>query len=262
MDFEKLKKCPQNSPFGKKIFGGINVDLLRITAVVCMLSDHLWIVLNPYGNLLNYVGRVAFPIFAFLISEGFIHTSNLKKYFVRLCVFAVFSEIPFNLFCSGEIFYPEYQNVGFTLLMGLSAVFLLDKMRKDPTPKTLAVSGLLLVGIFVFSNYFNADYGIAGVTTVVAFYLFRDFPFAWVFQLVSLVILNVFVFPGRPVLIKIAGQIYKTHAQIFAVFSLIPIWLYNGKKRVCNKVFGKVFQCGFYAFYPVHLLLLYLLFLR
>lgn len=262
MDFEKLKKYPQNSPFGKKIFGGINVDLLRITAVVCMLSDHLWIVLNPYGNLLNYVGRIAFPIFAFLISEGFIHTSNLKKYFVRLCVFAVFSEIPFNLFCSGEIFHPEYQNVGFTLLMGLSAVFLLDKMRKDPTPKTLAISGLLLVGIFAFSNYFNADYGIAGVTTVVAFYLFRDFPFAWVFQLVSLVILNVFVFPGRPVLIKIAGQIYKTHAQIFAVFSLIPIWLYNGEKRVCNKVFGKVFQCGFYAFYPVHLLLLYLLFLR
>ena len=168
-------------------------------------------------------------------------------------MFALLSEIPFNLLCSGQIFYPQYQNVLFTLVLGLFAVFLIDKMRKNPIPKTLAASGVLLIFVLVISNYFRVDYGIAGVITVVVFYLFRDFPFAWVLQLISLFILNVFVFSGRPFLLKIFGNIYSFHVQIFALFSLIPIWLYNGKKGER----GKLLQYGFYAFYPVHMLLLY-----
>ena len=116
-------------------------------------------------------------------------------------------------------------------------------------------SGFLLIFILVVANYSHVDYGVAGVLTVVVFYLFRDFPFAWVLQLISLLILNVFVFSGRPFLVKIFGNIYSFHVQIFALFSLIPIWLYNGEKGK----YGKVLQYGFYAFYPVHMLLLFFL---
>lgn len=255
MNCEKLKKYPQNSPFSKKLFGGINADLLRFTALFCMFLDHAWVAVIPGNNWMNYLGRIAFPIFAFQIAEGFRHTSNLNRYFLRLSVFALLSEIPFNLLCSGQIFYPQYQNVLFTLVLGLFAVFLIDKMRKDPIPKTLAASGVLLIFVLVISNYFRVDYGFAGVLTVVVFYLFRDFPFAWVLQLISLLILNVFVFSGRPFLVKIFGNIYSFHVQIFALFSLIPIWLYNGKKGER----GKILQYGFYAFYPVHMLLLFFL---
>ncbi len=252
---ENLKKYPQNSPFLKKSFGGINVDLLRFIAVFCMLLDHAWVAVIPGNNWMNYLGRIAFPIFAFQIAEGFIHTSNLKKYFLRLFVAALLSEIPFNLLCSGEVFYPQYQNVLFNFVLGILAVFLIDRMKKDPTPKTMSVSGILLVCLLVIAEYSKVDYGIAGLLTVVAFYIFRDFPFAWILQLISLLILNIFVFSGRPFLVKIFGNIYSFHVQIFAVFSLIPIWFYNGKKGKG----GKALQYGFYAFYPLHMLLLFLL---
>ena len=99
------------------------------------------------------------------------------------------------------------------------------------------------------------DYGLNGVLMVVLFYVFRDFPFAWVCQLIAMVCINVIFFEGQVIPTEIFGNYVEIPTQAFAVFALIPIWLYGGRKGMSNKVL----QYGFYAFYPVHMIVLYLI---
>ena len=249
-----LKKLPTRTPLNKIPFGGLTSNMLRILAMAFMICDHLWAKVVPGNDWMTYVGRMTFPIFAFMISEGFIHTSNLKKYILRLLGFALISEIPFNLFYGGNWFYPYHQNVMFTLLFGLLAITLIDKAKKNPNAKTIVKTVLLLILLGIASFIGFVDYGFWGFLTVVVFYLFRNFPFAWLAQLVAMVLMNVIFFEGQQFLVEIAGKTYEIAAQGFAVFALIPIWLYGGKKGKSSKIM----QYGFYAFYPVHMLLIYL----
>ena len=253
---ENIKnKLPHNSPLVKIPFGGLTSNMLRVIAVILMLSDHIWATYMSLGNWMTYIGRMAFPIFAFQIAEGFIHTSNFKKYALRLLGFALITEIPFNLFYSSRWFNPYHQNVLFTLLLGLLAIKVIDEAKKNKTGKMIARSALWLVLICVASTLGFVDYGFLGVLTVVMFYVLRDFPFAWAFQLVAMVLINIVFFEGQVFPFEILGKIVEIPSQGFAVFSLIPIWLYGGKKGKSSKVM----QYGFYAFYPVHMLILYLI---
>ncbi|MBR6619637.1 MAG: conjugal transfer protein TraX [Clostridia bacterium] len=229
--------------------------MLRTIAVVLMLSDHIWATVMSFGNWMTYIGRMAFPIFAFQIAEGFVHTSNFKKYALRLLGFAVITEIPFNLFYSSRWFNPYHQNVLFTLLLGLLAISVIDKARKKLTVKTVALSVLWLLLICVASVLGFVDYGFTGMITVVMFYLLRDFPFAWLAQLVAMVLINIVFFEGQVVPVEIFGKMFEIPTQGYAVFALIPIWLYGGRKGRSSKIM----QYGFYAFYPVHMLILYLI---
>ncbi len=248
-------KLPTNSPLIKIPFGGLTSNMLRTIAIALMLSDHIWATAMSFGNWMTYIGRMAFPIFAFQIAEGFVHTSNFKKYALRLLGFAVITEIPFNLFYSSRWFNPYHQNVLFTLLLGLLAISVIDKVRKKFTVKTVALSLLWLLLICVASVIGFVDYGFLGMITVVMFYLLRDFPFAWLAQLAAMVLINIVFFEGQVFPVEIFGKIFEIPAQGFAVFSLIPIWLYGGRKGRSNKIM----QYGFYAFYPVHMLVLYLI---
>lgn len=248
-------KLPVNSPLVKIPFGGFTSNMLRMIAVAFMLSDHIWATYMSFGDWMTYVGRMAFPIFAFQIAEGYLHTSNFKKYALRLLGFAVVTEIPFNLFYSSRVFNPYHQNVLFTLLLGLIAISVIDKMKKNRTAKNIALSVLWLVLICVASTVGFVDYGFLGVLTVVAFYLLRDFPFAWLAQLAAMVLINIVFFEGQVFPVEILGKTIEIPSQGFAVLSLIPIWLYSGKKGKSSKVM----QYGFYAFYPVHMLVLYLI---
>lgn len=248
-------KLSTNSPLIKIPFGGLTSNMLRIIAIVLMLSDHIWATAMSFGNWMTYIGRMAFPIFAFQIAEGFIHTSNLKKYILRLLGFALITEIPFNLFYSSSWFNPYHQNVLFTLLLGLLAISVIDKVRKSSTVKTVALSLLWLLLIGVASVIGFVDYGFLGMITVVMFYLLRDFPFAWLTQLVGMVLINIVFFEGQVFPIEFLGKIFEIPTQGFAVFALIPIWLYKGKKGHSSKIM----QYSFYAFYPVHMLVLYLI---
>ena len=87
------------------------------------------------------------------------------------------------------------------------------------------------------------------------FYLMRDFPFAWLGQLVGMILLNITFFEGLVFPVEILGKTFEIPSQGFAVFALIPIWLYGGRKGKSSKAL----QYGFYAFYPVHMLVLYLI---
>lgn len=253
---ENIKiKIPVNSPLIKIPFDGLTSNMLRTIAIMFMLSDHIWATAMSFGNWMTYIGRMAFPIFAFQIAEGFFYTSNFKKYALRLLGFALITEIPFNLFYSSRWFNPFHQNVLFTLLLGLLAISVIDKARKNFTAKTVILSLLWLVLICLASVIGFVDYGFLGMITVVMFYLLRDFPFAWLAQLVAMVLINIVFFEGQVFPVEFFGKVVEIPFQGFAVFALLFIWLYGGKKGRSSKFM----QYGFYSFYPVHMLILYLI---
>lgn len=253
---ENIKtKLPVNSPLVKIPFGGLTSNMLRTIAVILMLSDHIWATYMSFGDWMTYIGRMAFPIFAFQIAEGFVHTSNFKKYALRLLGFALVTEIPFNLFYSSRVFNPYHQNVLFTLLLGLLAIHVIDKAKKNRTAKNIGLSVLWLLLICMASTLGFVDYGFLGMLTVVMFYILRNFPFAWLAQLAAMVLINIVFFEGQVFPVEILGKTFEIPYQGFAVFALIPIWLYGGKKGKSSKIM----QYSFYAFYPVHMLILYLI---
>ena len=99
------------------------------------------------------------------------------------------------------------------------------------------------------------DYGFFGFLTVVMFYLFRGFPLAWVAQLLGMVAINIVFFEGQVIPLELFGNYFEIPIQAFAVFALIPIWLYRGRRGSSSKTL----QYGFYAFYPCHMIVLYLI---
>ena len=121
---------------------------LHILAMTLMLMDHLWATLLPAQEWLTCAGRLAYPIFAFMAVEGYFHTRSFRKYALRMLVFAVLSEVPFNLMCGGTWFYPVHQNVIWTLLMGLLGVHLLETVRRKQKPALFAAAavGVILAG--------------------------------------------------------------------------------------------------------------------
>ena len=238
-----------------KKFKFINSNTLKTLAMVLMLLDHLWATVIPGNQWMTCVGRLAFPIFAFMISEGYVHTSDFKKYAKRLLIFGLISEIPFNLMSAGGFFFPFHQNVMFTLLLGLLSIREIDKFKKNFKVKTgifclLKIALFLLIGTVGF-----VDYGAMGILVVIAFYVFRDVKFGRLFQLLSLVLLFIVFFKGLGFEFTIAGHGFFFPIQGFGVLAMIPICLYNGKKGTDSKIL----KHAFYWFYPVHMAAIYII---
>ena len=103
----------------------LSSNILKSIACISMLIDHFGIVFMENNRLMRAMGRLAFPIFAFLIVQGLFHTSDIRKYIVRLGLFAVVSEIPFDLAMHDTLWYPGAQNIFFTLTAGLFALSLI-----------------------------------------------------------------------------------------------------------------------------------------
>ena len=231
-------------------------EIPKILAMILMLLDHLWATIVPGNQWMTNIGRMAFPIFAFLIVEGFIHTSDFKKYAKRLFIFGLISEIPFNLIYTGSFIFPFHQNVMFTLLLGLLCINEIDKIKNNKNCKTIIVGILKILGLLLIGTVGFVDYGVTGILTIIVFYIFRNFKFAWLGQLISLILLYVVFFEGQSVIINASGFEYFLPLQGLGILSLIPIWLYNGEIGKKNKLL----QYSFYAFYPVHMLCIYMIY--
>ncbi|WP_313133399.1 TraX family protein [Anaerocolumna sp.] len=215
---------------------------LKLIAMFTMLIDHITAQLIPSGTPFEFIGRsigrLAFPIFCFLLVEGFLHTRSVKKYLIRLGVFALLSEIPFDLaFVRGKTFAEnlEGQNIYFTLCIGLFVIFLIqiveNKYRYSSTITVILTSIITLMGCQL-AEFLRTDYGAIGILMIVCFYLFRNNK--WIL-LVTIFFVN--------------QSFYSI--QGFATLSLLFIWLYNGERG------PKLNKYIFYAFYPVHILVLY-----
>lgn len=226
---------------------GISGSTLKWLAVITMIIDHAGaslletFVLNAWGGsplghafagswneifrvdaVLRFIGRPAFPIFCFLLVQGFVHTHDVKKYAVRLGIFALVSEIPFDLAFSLTPVQWEHQNVFFTLLIGLLAIWFMKTYGETAIACLLGLSGGMLL-----AELLHADYGAFGVLLIVVLYLFQEKK-AWQCILGALCCLW----------------------EVTAPLAFLFIWLYNGER-------GRQPKWFFYWFYPVHLLLYY-----
>ncbi len=232
----------------------LTAAVLHIIAMTLMLMDHLWATLLPAREWLTCAGRVAFPIFAFMAVEGYFHTRSFKKYILRMLMFAVLSEIPFDLMYGGTWFYPVHQNLIWTFLLGLLGVWLMEQVRKKgKTWMYLLVCVLVVPAGLVLGTLCMVDYYGVGVLTVFVFYFLHGRKW-WCFlgQLAALYWLNVELLGGLMYPVQLFGMEFELCQQGLALLALIPIWLYHGRQGYHSKPFQ--YLC--YAFYPVHMLLL------
>ena len=240
----------------------ISGSTLKIIAMITMVIDHVcYAILRYYApfakdgeyryiyEILRYISRISFPIVAFLLAEGFYHTSNRKKYFIRLVIFSLVSELPFNLAFYHTLWHPEYQNVFPDLLLGFIALLGVYELRKlyysDKFSKfvqTTAERYVFYIAAVVFvvalcmmvAELLKVDYGAEGVFMIVIFYMLREKPV--VATLIGCLALNT-----------------DSEIEITSFLAIIPIYLYNGKRGLKMKYI-------FYLFYPIHLFILYVIY--
>lgn len=206
---------------------------LKLFAIATMLIDHIGAVLFPQYLLFRIIGRLSFPIFVYLIAQGLIYTSNVRAYLGRIFLFALISEIPFDLAFHRTVSYPGSQNVFFTLFLGLAAIAVLKEYwGKHPLPALL-----FAVAMAVLAELLQTDYGWFGVAGIIIFYCFRNDRAKGIFVF-SLVLTGFSLMTGT--------------LELYALLSGVLIYFYDGAKK------GRwTLKYFFYAFYPVHLLLLY-----
>ena len=222
-----------------------------------MLMDHMWATVIPGNDWLTCVGRLAFPIYAFMLVEGYFHTRNLKKYLLRLLVFALISEIPFDLAMGSTWFYPIHQNVLWSFLISLGLIHWNEKARaKGKLWRRILVGAATVVIGYIVGLVTMVDYYHAGILMVLIFYFFRGRKW-WCFlgQLLCLWYVNLEILGGFGYELVIFGRNVFLTRQGLALLALIPIWLYRGKQGYHSKPF----QYLNYAFYPLHLLILALI---
>lgn len=205
---------------------GLTSYQLKWIAIITMVIDHTGAIIYPGEMMWRYIGRVSFPIFCFLLVEGFFHTHDIYQYMLRLGIFAVISEIPYDLAFHGKILEFEYQNVFFTLLLGVVMMYVLEKSGKW-SEKLIEV--LLVMWL---ANLLRTDYSFKGILLIAIFYIFRQ------------------NFLPKMACGAVWNFLWNGSIQGYGALAMIPIALYNGEH-------GRRMKYFFYVFYPAHLLVLY-----
>ena len=215
-------------------------SMLKTIALVCMIIDHMaYFFAEKFSmpvftagaskitayRLMRWVGRISFPIYCFLLVEGFLHTRDRKRYALRLLVFALISEIPWNLAHTLKLTYGG-QNVFFTLFLGCLAMICIEQFSQDRLKQLISLIALLVVSLVL-----KADYGITGLCFIIMIYALREHR-----------VLQAAVGCGMLSSTWIAG------------LAFIPINLYNGERGFIK---GRALQYCYYAIYPLHMLLFY-----
>lgn len=209
---------------------------LKIIAVISMVIDHCAYYLLEHGTVfyeaMRCVGRIAFPVFAFLITEGFAHTQNRKRYFLQLLGFAIISEVPWFLLNGAD----GTHNVMFTLALGVVALALLDRCREY---KVLSFMAVALVAVLAY--YMGTDYDWRGILMIAIFYMTQP-------QTDSL--------QGRIVQMLFTLPVMMHYGIIGAIFTSFIIFQYDGYRGFIQ---SSVTKYGFYAFYPIHLIYIHII---
>lgn len=286
---------PKGAAWHPPFYRGFSGNHLKWIAIVTMLCDHIAAsVIFAYQlvhhglthtqllwyELLRDIGRIAFPIFIFLMIEGLKHTKNATKYFFRLCVFALISEIPFDLALHRVWYYPAKQNVFWTLAIGFFVIWGMDSMMRqlrrmrrrlkagrgpgsgdpgDPDPEHAVKDGGGTAGsrsagigspVFSYLYLILLDAGLISAGAIGAIVLNTDYSYIGVLAIVAAYILRKYPIPqiaAMTLLLRIQSE-----REWYAMLAAIPILYYNGQRGRQNRYF-------FYVFYPVHLLVLYLI---
>lgn len=221
---------------------GLSQEGLKLIACATMLVDHIGASMVP-NIWLRVVGRIAFPIYCFLLAEGVYRTRDPKKYGLRLAIGLLLSEIPFELLFYGRL-NGQHTSVMVTLLIG----FLYGIAQKEL--QNLWQRVLLVLPFAFAARLLHTDYGSNGILMIAIFLLTRQMKCAPLWQTMLLAVLCWFMNSYRMPLMGLRIPI-----EIFAVIAMVPIALYSGRKRTHNPVI----QWGFYLFYPVHLTVLLLI---
>lgn len=250
---------------------GISQEGLKLIACMAMLIDHIGyeIIYRLYLNaaavhgfetmgetmpepvrrvyalyyLCRIIGRIALPIFAFLLVEGIHHSRNRKKYAIRLAIGAVLAEIPYNLIVSGEIFWRE-QSIMMTLLLGFGAVVAMEKCPN------MAWKPVAMVPFVVLGELLTVDYGWAGVMLIGLFALSRDMYRKNLVRFCGMLVLFHYM---SGTVFQIGG--FSLPMQALGSLAMLFIANYDGRKLTDSKAA----QWAFYLFYPVHMLVLWLI---
>jgi len=213
----------------------MNVLIIKIIALTSMIIDHYGAIFQSGTDIYRIIGRIAFPIYCFLLVEGYYHTKDVKKYAKRLFVFALISEVPFDLAFYNKIGFV-HQNIFFTLLIGLAAIYFIDnKDGKYNFNKyyVMAAAGILSIILLV-------DYDIIGIIYILTFYLTRNYPKPKMIYFTALVMF--------------CANFMSSALQQFSLLSLPIIYFYNGELGPKNKFL----QILFYVAYPIHLIIFYI----
>lgn len=233
---------------------GLSGSTLKMIALITMVIDHIGaaviemgvldignsdhfqqLLTTDYGRqwqtidlMMRLVGRISFPIFCFLLVEGFFHTRDRRKYAMNMLIFALISEIPFDLAIFGKVINLEYQNIFFSLFIGIIVLMGMERVSSSYL-KQMCVAACGCMAAYIFKT----DYQEWGIILIMCFYLFYGNKKK---QLVA---------GGLAAAMESAGFLGA------AAISILPIWCYNGER---GKIRSKYL---FYVFYPAHLLILY-----
>lgn len=203
---------------------------LKILACILMVIDHVGVVFFPNIIIYRIVGRLSFPIFAFLLTEGYFYTKNIKNYLIRLFIFSLIFQIPYSL-----TFKTDTLNIFFTLFLGIIVLLIDDKFKNNY--KYFDIKNAIIFLLIVLSQIMNMDYGYYGIITILLYKKYRD---NFKKLIIGFIFLNISIS-------------FFNNIQFISLFSLLIIKTYNNKLGITNKFV----KYGFYFFYPIHIVLMY-----
>ena len=228
----------------------LSQEALKLIACMTMLIDHFGHAILPELSVSNMaqlyyacriIGRLAFPIYCFLLAEGMRHTRNQKNYILRLGIGILLAEIPYDILFDGR-FTWDSQSVMVTLTLGAVMLLCMDKAQKK------WLKPLMILPFALLAELAKCDYGGWGIAMIAAFALFERLPQ----QSIAIFLVNYMM---NSAAVPVFGAYVSV--QLFAVLAMVPICFYSGKKLTHSKLL----QWTFYLFYPLHLLILWIILL-
>ena len=208
---------------------------IKFIALASMVIDHLGEGFFPGQIWMRCVGRMAMPVFAFFIAEGFCYTRDRKRYLFTLLLFGIISEVPFDLFSAGKVLAFGHQNILLTFAWAVTGLICCEKLIEKCSSGKLIIAAVL-VGFMAGAVIMRLDYDMLAVALISVFWLLRT----------------------RGLLIRstVAAGVYAVFRNVgrawFGLLGFIPICFYNGER-------GRGCKWLVYVFYPGHMLLIYII---